>query len=688
MSARAAVSIHPILLRRRVARLLDSPLAGPSGRRESLTRRLLLLPAVCGFAALAGTRALAQAVPIPEIVVSADQAPTEASRVGAAVTVVTGAELRAKGVPTVAEALRFVPGVQVAASGGPGTVTQVRIRGAEANHLMVVIDGIEVNSLGDGGFDFADLSVEDIERIEVVRGPQSGLYGANAHAGVVSIVTRSGRGLSRPLADVKIEGGSRGTRTAGANARGAAGPFYGSVTFSDTTTAGYNISRFGSERDGSYALTVTGKAGVDFTPDFNVEAVVRHTKRAAETDPQDFNCNFDPVTFACPPANPATYGLVIDGNDRTTYGSTSGRVGATLTLFDGHWTQIANVKGFDETIRGFSNGATIFGANGERTGLDYKSILRYGTDLFGGEGHTLTLLLDNRREHYVAVNEPARYVKERTGLAGEYQLDLPTHTSFSSALRYDWNSAFTDVFTWRYALSQRIPATGTRLHASIGKGLTDPTPFELFGSTFNLPNPGLRPEHSVGWDAGVEQSFWDGRLVTDVTYFASDFRDKIEPTFDPARGGFVYVNAAGLAKRRGVEASTTWAVFDWLTVKATYTYTDARDSTGVEEVRRPPNAASFEATARFLDNRARATVGVVYNGIRKDFFFGPTGTVLVDLPGVTVVRAMLSYDVTPWATAYVRAENLFDARYEEALSYRAPGFAAYAGLRMRFGALD
>lgn len=665
-------------------------------RPQRVSRSFLLpsppaarLAAASAFAcAISSAAALAQSVPIPQIVVSASQAPTEASKVGAAVTVVSGAELRAKGVTTVADALRFVPGVQVTATGSPGTVTQVRIRGAEANHLMVLIDGVEVNSLGDGGFDFADLPVDDIERIEVLRGPQSGLYGANAHAGVITIITRSGRGLSKPAFEAKAEGGMRGTRSAGVNARGAAGPLYGSVTVSHLARDGYNISHFGSERDGSEAFTVSAKSGIDFTPNFNVEGVVRHTRRRAATDPQDFNCVFDPVTFACPPANPATYGLVVDGNDRTTYQSTVGRVGATWTLLDGFWTQTANAKLFDETVRGFSNGLPSFGGNGRRSSFDYKSTFRYGTDVFGGEGHTLSVLVDNRKEHFVAINEPARYDKERTGLAGEYQLDLPTHTSLSAALRHDWNTGFADVTTYRFAISQRLPMTGTRLHASLGKGLTDPTPFELFGSTFNLPNPALLPEQSVGWDAGIEQTFWNGALVTDVTYFAADFENKIELTFDAQRGGFVYVNGIGKAPRRGVEVSADWRPFAWFSAKATYTYTDAKDTLGMPEVRRPPHAASLDATARFLDGRARATLGVVYNGSRKDFFFGPNGTDLVTLPGVVVARAMLSYDVTPWATAYVRAENLFDARYEEVFSYRAPAFAAYAGLRMRFGALD
>jgi vitamin B12 transporter len=628
--------------------------------------------------------AFAQNAPLPELVVSADQVPLEAQKVGASVTVLKGEELRAKGYETVPEALRMVPGVSVTQSGGRGTVTEVRIRGAENNHLMVIIDGIEVNSVGDGGFDFADLPVDDIDRIEVLRGPQSGLYGANAHAGVISIVTLSGKGLLRPVVEAKLEGGSFNTRKSVFSFRGSGGPAYAALTFSDYTSKGYNISRFGSERDGSRSTTVSAKAGVDVTPNLNVEGVFRLTDRAVNTDPQDFNCVFDPMTFTCPPVNPTTYGLVVDGNDRTTFKSTAGRFGATYTLFDGAWVQSANVKRYDDRLRGYSEGFLLFGADGTRMMYDYKSVFRANTAALGGMGHTLSILVDNRQDNYLSVTDGLQYKKERTGLAGEYILDLlATHTTISTALRHDWNTGFADVTTWRVAVSQRFPGFGTRFHASAGKGVTDPTVSELFGSTFNLPNPGLVSESSIGWDAGIEQTFAGGRFVGDVTYFSAEFQDKIELTFDLARGGFVYVNGNGVASRRGVETTGTFKVAEWLWLTGTYTYTDAKNSLGAPEVRRPPHSASFEATARFLDNRGKATLGIVYNGTRKDFFFQAAGTSVVDLPGATVVRGFVSYDVTPWSTVFVRAENLFNVQYEEILSYRMPGFAAYAGVKVR-----
>jgi len=643
----------------------------------------------------------AQTVELPQIVVSAGLAPMEASRVGASVTVISGEELRQKQIPTVAEALRSVPGVEVDQSGGRGTLTQVRIRGDEANHVLILIDGIEMNAVADANFDFADLTVDDVERIEVIRGPQSGIYGSNAQSGVISIITRTGKGLKQPAADVKVEAGSMKTLSGSANVRGAAGPFYGSATVSDYTTSGYPISRFGGPSDGSRALTFTGKGGVDVTENFNIEGVIRHTDRFVRVDPQDFGFICDPPgSFNCSPS--PTFGLVIPGDAGNSYRSTAGRLGATLSLLDGHWVQSANVKIFDEHLSGFQNTpppAFTFDIHGERSTLDYKSIFKFATDVFGGESHTMTALVEDRREHFVQLGTATSLNKERKSLAGEYVLDLPTDATVSGSLRQDWNSSFADVLTWRLALSQRFASTGTRIHASAGKGVTDPNVFELFGFPgFNLPNPSLKPEQTIGWDAGVEQKFLNGRITTDITYFSTDFTDKIElstvkvpcvpPNPNPAIKCFkpIFVNGRGTAIRRGVEVANKLNVLDWLALTATYTYTNARDSMGNEEIRRPPHSASLDATAYFDERRLRVTLGVHYNSVRTDFFFQPfTGPLIVDLPATTVVRASLSYDLTREATAFIRAENLFNLHYEEVFSYRAPPFAVYAGLKLRLG---
>jgi vitamin B12 transporter len=312
----------------------------------------------------------------------------------------------------------------------------------------------------------------------------------------------------------------------------------------------------------------------------------------------------------------------------------------------------------------------------------------------GGEKHRLTALVENRREQFSFGSiflfgpdlDAARngYSRTSTGVGGEYVLDLlATGTTVSIAQRQDFNEPFRDEYTWRYALSQKFAPIGGRLHTSIGRGVTNPSFIEQFGfltSTF-VPNPNLVPESSIGWDAGWEQTFWDGRLVVDATYFNSRLEHEIVfvslPSFRSSAR-----NLDGASTRQGVETTAKFRAADWLVLTGTYTYTDARDDKGVQEIRRPRHAGSASATVLFADGRGKATVNVIYNGKMPDTLFTfPSQT--VSLAAYTLVGGTISYDVTPWATVYVRGENVFNKQYEEVVSYRSPGAAVYAGLKLR-----
>jgi len=228
-----------------------------------------------------------------------------------------------------------------------------------------------------------------------------------------------------------------------------------------------------------------------------------------------------------------------------------------------------------------------------------------------------------------------------------------------------------------------VAPIGGRLHASVGRGVTNPSFIEQFGfltSTF-IPNPNLVPESSVGWDAGWEQTFLDGRAIVDVTYFNSRLENEIVTVFLPTFRSTVR-NLDGTSTREGVEVTGKVRPTDWLTFGGTYTYTDARDDKGIQEIRRPRHAASGFATVLFDGGRGKATVNVVYNGKMPDTWFKfPTETVILD--AYTLVGGQISYDTTPWSTIYLRAENILDRRYEEVFSYRSPGAAVYAGLKVR-----
>ncbi len=208
----------------------------------SRSRRLSVLLATATIMATPGL-ALAQQPPLaaaqlPEITVfGASNVPLEAPRVGSAVTVITAEDIANQGAASVPDVLRLVPGVAVNQSGGRGALTQTRVRGAESNQVLVVVDGIPINDVNSGDADLANLPVDSIARIEVIRGPQSGIWGPNAQAGVISITTKSGRGLAKPELTARLEGGSYGTLQGSASVRGAQGPFHAAISISGLRSA-------------------------------------------------------------------------------------------------------------------------------------------------------------------------------------------------------------------------------------------------------------------------------------------------------------------------------------------------------------------------------------------------------------------------------------------------------------------
>lgn len=612
---------------------------------------------------LSATAALAQET-LPELVISASQTPLEADRVGTSNTVLKGDDLGARGFTSVADALRIVPGVVVTPSGSTGGVTQVRIRGGEANHLQVYIDDVPVANLSDLGFDFADYQLDDIDRIEILRGPQSGIYGSSAHSGVISIYTKSGRGLAKPEVTARAEYGSRGTSMQSLSARGSNGPLYGAVTVQNFSTNGYNIARNGTENDDHRSYSVTAKVGADVNENLNIEGSVRSQRRFAQLDPS------------------VSSTIATDGFQYDTFQNTSARLAATHKAFDGHLVQrlgvYSNQENYSDNIPLFAP-FNYYATKSNISGLDYKASLNYN---LGSLANTTSLFVDKRTETFKDSNG-IDAERSRTGVALEHVVSLATGLSLSGALRRDFNDTFADTTTWRFTASQKLGESGTRLHSSIGKGVTNPTFNEMY-SAFSIfvPNPGLQPESSVGWDFGVEQTWVKGVFVTDVTYFASRFRDMIS-TIVVAPGMTQAVNLPGISPREGIEVALKYTPYIWLQVDASYTYTDAHQPDGLQDLRRPRNSGSLSATVKSLDQRTRFTANMVYNGIMQDFFSDFITTSRVSMPGYTVVNAILSYDLNANTTLYVRGDNIFDRHYETIYGFRGQPATYLVGMKMK-----
>jgi vitamin B12 transporter len=593
-------------------------------------------------------------------------------KIGSAVAVVTGAELRAQQVRHAAEALRSLPGVQVSSSGGYGGVSQIRMRGAEGNHTLVLIDGIEANATNGGEFDFADLPTEDIERIEVIRGGHSGIYGSKAIGGVINVVTRSGRGPIRVEATGEI--GGLETRGGSLRASGGTDRAWLSASAQHRGSDGFNIAERGSEKDPWRSRSLALKGGLKLLPGVTVDFSIRETTRFANTDPEGIS----PLT--------GLYGA-IDGIGSYETNVLLAGVNLKWDSADGAFTQILRAN------RNESDGVTrsAFGTSrnlSEAERVGYLATYRFATPGLLGARHAVSGLAEKEMDAFTpfaSFTDGLRRERERNAFVAEYRGEYFDRVFLSASVRHDDNDAFKDFTTWRTSVSVPIPEIGIRPHASVGTSVALPGMFEQFGSVLNnfVGNPNLTPEESIGWDAGVEFTFdARSRTVLDVTYFSANLKNEIAADFTnfPV---YTLRNLAGESTREGVEVAFKSQPLSWLYLGASYTYLDSRDPDGVREIRRSPHAARADMTATFAGGNGSLNLAAIYNGQVADLNFGTFPSTRVTLDDYLLVNAALSYKIDPRVELFVRGENLLDQDYQEIYGYNTPGLAAYAGFRIK-----
>ena len=620
-----------------------------------------------------------EATQLRRIVVSAGRTPVAAEAVGRAHTVITGEELETTQQRYVADALRKVPGLAVSRTGGNGGMTQIRIRGSEANHVLVLIDGVEVAATSSGEFDFGGLQVADIERIEVLRGPQSAIYGSNASSGVIAITTKGGIRNGLEITG-RTETGTDRTVAGHVGVRGGGERFDIAVSGAWRQNEGFNISQFGSEKDGDRNATLNGRFNWDITDALSLDLSARYVDRKSDTDDQD---------SAWPPT--PTEGLVIDtpGHNATEEFYTG--VGLSWSLFEDRLVQKARAEYTGLERRGLNSGS-LNGNDDRRLHLSYQATVSATTpDVLDAE-HSLTGAIEWEREHYknaFPAFDPSQIPgkqRDLTSYVAEYRGEFLDALFFSAGLRYDRNDRFKDTLTYSASAAYLLRETGTRFHASIGTGVTNPTFSEQFGfipATFT-GNPNLQPEKNFAWDIGIEQRFWDGRAVADVTYFNERLEDEIWTPWVPGVGSSP-ANMAGTSKRQGIEVSLGVELLADLYAKGTYTYLDATEPTGLQEVRRPKHSASLSLTYAFHDGRGNLFLDTIFNGRMKDSeFISATPQTRVTLSEHVLVNAGADYKVSDNFTVYGRVENLLDQRYQEVYSYNSQGLTAYAGIKASF----
>ena len=626
------------------------------------------------LALVASTVAHAEPEPktLPETVVSANLVALPAKEVGSTVTVISGEELERRQIRIVSDALRDVPGVSVSRTGPAGQFTQVRIRGNEGNHTKVFIDGVEANDpSGDAEFNFAHLLAADVERIEVVRGPQSALYGSDAIGGVINVITKRGkRGLA---ASGYLEAGSFGTNSGNLALSGGGNNYRFAASGSFLNTQGVNISRFGSETDDYHNKTLNLSGSVDATDNLALSVNGTYIDNQVQSDPQDF-------TFGGP-----FEGLFVDGDQQRNGDQFYGRAQGKLQTFGGQWEHILGVNYTNTDFKNSVDENFASANSGSQSRLDYQTNA-YFSDPDTAMDHTLTLFAEYNYETFnneVAAFPTANQKQSNgsTGVAGEYLLALKQQYFLTGSLRYDNNDQFKNATTYRMTMAYLHPQTSTRVHTSFGNGVKNPGFFDLYGffpGTF-VGNPNLNPESSIGGDFGVEQKFFQERLVMDVTYFRSVLTDEIvpDPTFTTV------INQTGESTRQGVEVSATAAITENLNLAAAYTYTRAKDPDGRDEVRRPSNVASLVLNYLLPSRKGNVNLNIQYNGPMADNEFNfSTPNDRVNLPSFTLVTLSGAYNVDKSVQLFARIENLLNQSYEEVWSAQSPGIGFFTGLRL------
>jgi vitamin B12 transporter len=610
-----------------------------------------------------------------DIVVTATRIETPEKKVGSSLTVITGEELARTHKTYLFEALEEVLGLSAVRTGGVGATASVSIRGAGSEHTLFLLDGLELNDPinPSRSYDLAHLSLSQVERIEVLRGPQGLLYGSDALGGVVNVITRSGRGgprLTLASSADTLRSLSTDLGLAGSGKR----TDYSLALFHERTaglSAASSAYPGNTEKDGYKNLTLSGRFGCALRPGAELRLTVRATLARTELD-----------NFGGPGGD--------DPNSRQDYGTALFRTQFRRLSAGGRHEQNLSVSWLG--ARRENRNPVDEGHPSEWDAGTYRSDLfkvEWQNNFFLHPKHSLTAGLDVEEERgrsdYTSESAGAavesRFPSVRAGAAGVFLLDRwEYHERFfvTVGVRADRHSQAGPALTFRVAPAYLVAATGTKLKASFGTGFKSPSLYQLFAPETSwgpVGNPALRPERAAGWDAGFEQDLMQGRIVFGLTWFENAFRDLVD--FDFAAG---YVNI-GRARTKGLEASVQTRLGGGLRLGASYTRLSARDTdAGTELLRRPRDKFSADVGAR-LAGRFDLTVTALYVGRRLDRDFSAYPYQTVGLPGYVLIGAVLSAAVSSRLEVFACLDNVLDVRYEQVWGYGAPGFCLRTGFR-------
>ena len=598
------------------------------------------------------------------VVVTATRIPTPESEVASSMTVITADDVAAKQSQTLPDLLKDVPGLNLVQTGGPGGQTSIFIRGTNSNHTKVFVDGMDVSdpSSADGSFDFSRFLTQDIQSVEVLRGPQSGLYGSDAIGGVINIITRTGSGPAQFTATA--QGGSFDTLNQGAGVSGSTGQFHYTANLEhfhsgSTPVTPLDLLSPGEPRNNDYYDNLTGstKLGFDATEHFDLGLVARYTDSHLRLTGDN------PFEFPSPPEAQQSASNTHQVYTRAT---------AHLMAYDGVFEETLGVAYSLLDSSDFTPPAdgppSYF--SGERVKADWQGNVQLAT------AETLVLGAEHERDE---LRSPVSADESINSGYVELQSGWSDSLFNTASVRYDDNDRFGGKVTYRLAPVYLIKDTGTRLKASIGTGFKAPTLDELF---HNYPafdffaNPDLKPESSHGYDVGFDQALAADAVTFGATYFRNNIRNLITDNAD-----FTSYANIGRARTDGVESFVAYRPAKTLTLRLDYTFTEAVDQVLDEQLLRRPKHkvslnANWHATARLSLNASVLSVGDWADG-NRDFSIPR-----LRAPGYTTADVAANFDINSALSVFARISNLIDRRFQNPTGFQAPGFGAFAGLKV------
>lgn len=589
------------------------------------------------------------ATKLDRILLTPNRTPTEQSKVGSKVEQVSDEDIEQKSRPTIGEYLNLLPGVSLANNGGLGGTSGLFVRGLGSKYVKTLYNGIDIsdptNTQVQTHYEY--LLVGGISNIELLKGSQGTLYGSSAIAGVVDISTL-GNAENGIHHTVEAEGGSFGT------VRGR----YGLTAADDRSRLAANISGLRTdgisaadgfpERDGYDNVTLDVTTERRINEAFSVFGSALYIDTKADFDGYDTN----------PP-----YGLVDDLENQGRSKTAAGRLGFNLDLMDGRSKNTASVQGFklDRTV---VDAGSEFKFVGKRAKFDYQGsfeatdriLLQYGLDY---ERQTADII------SWTSFSKS----QDLTGVWSQVVVEPLDDLTLTAGLRHDEHSAFGGNTTYRGTAAYLLSGTGTRLHSSLGTGFRAPSLYELYDPSYG--NDALKPEKSVSFDFGVEQSFLAGLLTTDLTYFRLEVDNLIDYDFSTSK----YNQIPGTTRSQGIEASFIYAAASWLDLGGSYTYTDSRKQDDTRNVRVPKHAVVLSANAQPAE---KWTIGADLKFVADTIDGGGK------LDDYVLFNAKVAYQLTDSTQIYLRGENLLNEHYQTVTGYGTPGISAFAGIKAKF----